>query len=316
MRVLRGNVGGAVDRLAFAADGRLAVASSGGRYLDVWDLTTDRLADYWKTKDRGQQIYDLAFLPNGRLMVALNDLPPQALDGGRCFPGVVGPAGRLIALPGLNQLVVSHYDPNSTFRSTVPLTAWEVASTPFGALWERPENVDASFALAPNGRALAVGDWTGDHDWPDPLELRILDAPTGRVLRRAKFPRRKTSYDLYALSFIGGWPRAFSADGEFLVVERRLHFETWRVDPLDPVALAPKPHPWDPCTTASHPDGRRLFSSGHRDNLVRVWEWPTLRSVAEYDWQLGHLYSVAISPDGTLAAAGGEGKIVVWDVDL
>jgi hypothetical protein len=36
-----------------------------------------------------------------------------------------------------------------------------------------------------------------------------------------------------------------------------------------------------------------------------------------FNWEIGRLRSVAFSPDGMLAAAGGDrGKIVVWDVDL
>jgi hypothetical protein len=39
--------------------------------------------------------------------------------------------------------------------------------------------------------------------------------------------------------------------------------------------------------------------------------------VQVFDWDVGRLRSTAFSPDGMLAAAGGDaGKIVLWDVDL
>jgi WD40 repeat protein len=36
-----------------------------------------------------------------------------------------------------------------------------------------------------------------------------------------------------------------------------------------------------------------------------------------FTWDIGRMRSIAFSPDGALAAAGGDtGKVVVWDVDL
>ena len=42
------------------------------------------------------------------------------------------------------------------------------------------------------------------------------------------------------------------------------------------------------------------------------WGRPT-----RFTWNLGRLRAVAISPDGNLAAAGGDyGEVIVWDLEF
>jgi WD40 repeat protein len=67
---------------------------------------------------------------------------------------------------------------------------------------------------------------------------------------------------------------------------------------------------------AFHPSGRFLAATSN-DNTVKLYDVQTWKLAHAFDWEIGRLRSVAFSPDGTLAAAGGDnGKIVVWDFDL
>jgi WD40 repeat protein len=67
---------------------------------------------------------------------------------------------------------------------------------------------------------------------------------------------------------------------------------------------------------AFHPSGQWLATSGGNDATVRVWDAERWEPARAFTWKVGKVKSVAYSPDGTLAAAGGDrGKIVVWDVD-
>jgi hypothetical protein len=66
---------------------------------------------------------------------------------------------------------------------------------------------------------------------------------------------------------------------------------------------------------AFHPDGRHLLA-GNNDTTARLIDTHTWQIVRQFAWDIGTLTAVAVSPDGTRAAAGGAGAVVVWDLDL
>ncbi|OAI47597.1 hypothetical protein AYO44_01590 [Planctomycetaceae bacterium SCGC AG-212-F19] len=67
---------------------------------------------------------------------------------------------------------------------------------------------------------------------------------------------------------------------------------------------------------AFHPSGRYLAATSN-DATVKLYDTATWKVHTAFDWKIGRLRSVAFSPDGMRAAAGGDsGKIVIWDVDL
>jgi WD40 repeat protein len=67
---------------------------------------------------------------------------------------------------------------------------------------------------------------------------------------------------------------------------------------------------------AAHPSGRILVTASG-DGLARYWDPADLSLIRALKLGAGKLHSVAASPNGTLATAGGDkGLLVVWEVEI
>jgi WD40 repeat protein len=66
---------------------------------------------------------------------------------------------------------------------------------------------------------------------------------------------------------------------------------------------------------AFHPSGR-FCATVANDGIARYWDCSSLEQTQAFAWKAGKLQSLALSADGTLAAAGTDkGSVVLWDVD-
>lgn len=70
-----------------------------------------------------------------------------------------------------------------------------------------------------------------------------------------------------------------------------------------------------PLEIALHPSGSILLVADG-SKKVTAYDTSNGKASAQYDWGVGKVGCVTYSPDGTLAAAGGEkGQVVVWDAE-
>jgi WD40 repeat protein len=306
MIVLRG-ASERVDVLQFSPDGRtLVTPCSAG--VQVWSSlhdggppTTILPQPYvsWIcfTPDSKKLLLD-AFparsvihdLPTGQAV----EIPPQLRDGGgSCELSadgrfiVVGQTDTSMLPPGL--LFCVAVDAPAHVVWSVTSSRWIHSRPVFLAGGERFAVLEYLYQLSPSATGLVHV---------------TRDAHTGAIL--SETPAKSDPFDGPALS----------ADRKWVAARRGAWAAVYRADDFGAKPVRFRNDNRKEFTgLAFHPSGRFLAATSN-DATVKLYDTSTWTVAAAFDWDIGRLRSIAFSPDGMLAAAGGDrGKIVVWDVD-
>jgi WD40 repeat protein len=289
MLVLRTGYRKAVNRLAFAPDGRgLAAAGPGGTYH--WpDWAAGRPA----TQLASGYGNAVAFTPDGRsVLESAFDTGPRLWTDGR--PRTL-PTGRPTAF-----VTVSPAEPLAVTNDGLHRIAWRLdpSGEPAEVWRQRLTMSGAGEAFAPDGS------WLVSVDAPDRGCAFVFRRPqTGEPFAHDLIPE-----------LIQGTP---AASAEWVAIphaaELLLVPLPGRGGSIERVAGGAKKFVTD---VAFHPSGRHLAVTSN-DKTVTLFDVSTRQPARTFTWAVGKLRSVAFSPDGTLAAVGGDaGKVVVWDLDL
>ena len=298
MRTFRGHTG-FVQSLAFSPVGSLlASGGSDGRVI-VWDTLTGNLES--EARWDGENIGAVAFHPDGaQLATGSHEGYVRVLDLASSLLDVTfwDEQGRITALafsPDGQKLAWSSYDGWFAHYFKSGVTSVDSA--------RRHEASGQLFILrlSPDGRTVAVAG-TGPA-----ILLHDIASPANPI----SLPHGDRQ---------GVWSLAFSPDGRTLAAALAGGVQLWDVAGR---RLLDQWKDHDDVTTgiAISPDGSRLLTCSW-DGTARVYEFDPFSQrrgplVGCYDWQVGRLFDVAISPDSTLAVAGGdEGDfIVAWDIE-
>ncbi len=286
----------AIDsRLAFSPDSRYLAIAGRLPFLEILDLSTGTMLP---VPDASPFTLDAVwFTPGGRLYGSLWD---RMFDYGRTFgekvkrtdfdPDLGGVRGFspdrrfTITTSGLGSRLKMHL---LKFDRTVS-TVWSIAT---------PNAFNNFAAVTPGAERILTVD----------VDERILERSTasGKIVRDYKNTIMIRSF-------------AFTADGGRLVARTR----TGSPFVWDDGDVTRKPrrmnvkHKRSITDMALHPNGRYALLTT-KDGPVAVGDLGATQSDRAFDWSIGSTESVAISPDGFLAATLGEGgQVVVWDWDL
>jgi WD40 repeat protein len=169
---------------------------------------------------------------------------------------------------------------------------------------EPGEGALTGFALSQGGEWFAHFTRGSQPRWPWNADLKIRNARTGAELATGKYPYAYSSRLM------------FRPDGTQLLGVHEMTLLMWPI-PTGGKPLVVRNDSRRHFTAAAyHPSSRYLFTASN-DATVVVWDTTTWQHVTRFTWNIGRLRSIAVSPDGTLAAAGStKGQVVIWDVDL
>jgi WD40 repeat protein len=160
--------------------------------------------------------------------------------------------------------------------------------------------------VSDDGRLLAMTARSalGEHKLDYPRRVEVWNGLTGKFVSSGDYPYN------YAPILL------FSPEAEQLVGMNDMTLLVWPVEGLGAPRLVRNDTRKDFTSIAFDPTGRRLYATSN-DTTVQVFDTESWERVNRFTWQVGRLKAVAVSPDGMLAAAGGDkGDIVIWDVDV
>jgi WD40 repeat protein len=295
MRILKGATG-RVESLVFSPDGgSLAVPRSG--VVQVWDIASP-------ATPVTIPVYGIAgvgFLPGSRKMIlAGRQLLLHDRDRNVSTPissGISSWVRTFDLHPDGDELLIEYASAFCFLRmGDEPTFVWAVgaASSPGCSLFFLSRSRFARIVLAWNGGGVVQ-------------VYAIHDVATGTVVSSVTTTEAEDDYRQHVIS----------ADRRLMAARRGTRVAVLPCDDFsNRVAVIRNDSRKEFTGLAFHPSGRFLAATSN-DATVKLYDTTRWQMAHAFDWGIGRLRSIAFSPDGSLAAAGGDkGQIIVWDFDL
>ena len=292
-------VRGSITELAFAPDGRTLVTGEADLRIGLWDVKT--MTELRRFQGNTHEVRALGFSPDGKHLVSgAQDGSIRYFDPAseaHAFSPAVLPipvwSGAFTFGPGTNQFIaVDNTDGVPALWSVTPLRQIER----FAFLGTNNSTVRWS----PDGRILAVGDWTGT--------VRIWDYRKRQVITNYANP----GTHIGSLKFHGGVRTLFCGIVDHVKRRRAARFwdtGTWQEIPLPP------DWPVRNVQWAAVSADNRILAALDADGTVAWWDMNSKRKLKEFK---NHFTSndgyLSFSPvNRLLAGSAKDGLTTIWD---
>lgn len=295
MRTFRGHTG-FVESLAFSPVGSLIASGGSDGRVCVWEPLAGQIV--YEVQMEGENIGAVAFSPDGAYLAA-----GSHAGNVRFFSLAEG------------------LEPDSSWTDQGRVTALALTPDSKRLAWSSYSGWTIDLLAAP--QRVTVQHQGGGHLFilrisPDGRTVAVAGKGPAILLHDIVSPNNPV--ELTHGDRQGVWNLAFSPDGRTLAASLSGGVQLW--DIATHSLLDEWKHHDDVVTGVTiSPDGSRLLTCSW-DHTARLYEFDLVGGkrgplVGCYDWNIGRLFDVAISPDSTLAVAGGdEGDyLVAWDVE-
>jgi WD40 repeat protein len=305
MRVLKTAPGEVLD-VAFSPDCRAIAAAVDGAGVFLWNLDSPTIAPVRLETGGRYRSGGLSFSADGRRLGWMEPFARRAYDRDTRATVVLGYS---LSFMQITSECADATGTRTVTNHTLPeqcLVGWKWVEDEWVRQWHLPTRhlSVASLAYAPGGDRFAMltrqDDRSADHPW----RLDVRDATTSAAVAAGTYPY---SYSAKVLRF--------HPAGEQVAGINEMTLLAWALPAGGDPRLVRNDNRKHFTALAYHPTGRTLFATSN-DTTVHVFDARSLDRVSRHTWHLDKLSAVAVSPDGTLAAAGSaNGDVVVWDLD-